>query len=345
MSKTFRELTVVTPVISTHIVAVSREDTAFAFKTDIDDVKDYILTSGGTVAEFSEVTTAALRSPSSTLPIYVSTSTQSAAFSAAGLGADRFQGLTTSTTYVDLGATYCDFSISSSVIARISDTSVRHNRFAGYATPTTYIDLGTTIEFYVGGAVVAEIDATGLIVDKVYGETTATNYLDLNAVGSSVRLYTNSIATVISHSSGEIDFPYRSVVSAYGTANQAIPLASATKLLFGTETLDPLGQYNPATSVLTMSRTGAKIQFTIQLLFLSQAFTLPGFGFQLYYIDNLSPTYNEASAYFYFQQATYAASFVFTGVFISSTSAKEFRMLSNTTTTIDVKRLDMTILQ
>lgn len=346
MSKTFRELTAVTPVISTHIMAVSREDTAFAFKTDINDIKNYVLTSGGTIAVFSEVTVPVLRTSSTEFILYVNTTTQAAKISSSsGLEVERVTGLTTGTNYIDLGATSIDFSIASTVVAKIDANSIQHDRFQGYTTGTTFIDLGATIEFYIGSVVVAEIDTDGLGVDQLKGRTIINNYIKFNDTTSSVGIYSGGNLALRCLPTGEIKMPNRSVFSAYGDSGQPIGAGPVTKILFEHETLDPLSQYNATNSMFTMLRAGVKMQFTLQLMLASYAFSVPAVFFLAY--SDSTGTYSSASTRVYSLTATYAASFKFTGVFTSVTSAQYFTLLHTAAPTInlDAAYIDVIVLQ
>lgn len=343
MSKTFRELSAVTPVVSTHIVAVSREDTPFAFKTDIDDIKDYILTSGGTIAVFSHVITQSLRTDELTLSAYVNSTTEAVSFSGAGLAVDQAKGLTTGTTYMDIGTVF-NFSVASSVVAKIDSGGIYGARFKGIVTTTTYIDLtSTAVEFYVTGVLIAEIDVDGLVLELIRGRTVPTNYVQFDGPGGALYIVANNNLAISCLPTGEVEMPKRNVISAWANLNQVIPGSIQTKILFANESVDLLNQYNPATSTFTSLRAGQHMQFTIQLSFAYGPW-LNSEYVNIIYVDAGTPA-GFGSIYPY--QASYRFAPTFTGYFISTTTADRFfyvAVIRALPATITTAHLDICIL-
>jgi len=341
MSQTIRELASVPSVVPQHLFVVSSENTAFAFKTNINSIKDYILTSGGTIAVFSELNTPAIRTSNSTLPVYVNASVISLHFIGGGLSIDRFQGRTTDSTSIDLGSTI-DFSISDTLVARIDSGSFLCDTISGYTSSSSYIELGTDIVFNVGGVPVFSVTSSGIKADVIEGTTVDTNKIDFNGTDSNLEIICNNLVSIYCKPTGEVFFPLRLVVRAHTSTNIGY-IDTWQPLLFDTEDLDTQNIYNPATSEFTMPRAGMNVLFSLQVNFLGQSFTSADYV-RISYRETTG-IYGPARTQMYMQTATYSPTFQFTGVFVSTlTPDMYFQILATVNFTLMSSYMTMSIL-
>lgn len=342
MSKTIRELTAATPVLATHILAVSREDTTDAFKTDITDIKDFILTSGGTAGTFLEVITPEIRSAASALYIYVSTSTISCQFFNAGIRANSITGLTETSHIISFATSSIEFKIFSSTEALVDATGLRSDKLASLTTAGTFIDLDYDIKFYISSTHIASIDSTGVATDRLEGLTTSANYIDFDDTG--VGIYTNSIRNIHCQNDGQVFFEKRPALSAWKSADITLTQDVDTLITYDQVVFDPMSIFSVVTSKLTMPTAGIRMGFTMQLAYYPKAESAEEYVW-IHYEGDVT-NFGPGAAWVYFLPQTYIAFQVFQGTFTSSASPKGFYVKSQgSTRTLDIMWLDVWPLQ
>lgn len=275
MGKTFRDLSVVTTITSSYILAVSREDTEKAFKTTINDLKAYTLDAAGETASFSDlnVTDGIIKSADPALEVYVnSSSVISSVFIDIGIQLDRIAGKTIGTSYVDLGTSFV-FSISSSPIANITATSLDTSFLRSPTYPLTSIQLESSMVFNVAGVGTLAIpnhdpvmytqEIKGASDQDARIQLVTPSQSHMTVIGSGGNEAIQAFSSV-----GQVEMPNRNVVVAYDYTPRPVVATVKTPIVFAEEVFDPLGQFFLGT--FNMNEVGVPLSFIIQLS-LSQA--------------------------------------------------------------------------
>lgn len=339
MGKTFRDLGVVTTITSAYILAVSREDIDEAFKTTINDIKTYILESGGVNALFTDLTIGILRTDSADLSGYVNTSTEIINFDSSSIQLERMIGLTTATTYLDIGS-FFDFKIAGGAGGcKLSSSEIQTAQLVHLSVDTARISLGSSLEVYpTAGAPRLRVIAGSthnVLTNKVTGLTTAGNSLDLEP---QTIVLAGGNPSLVGYSNGEIDMPKRSIIAAWGQPDQSLSPNTYYRIRFANEITDPLNQYNPSTWVINMQRAGTEFQFILQVHLVSTAWLSTDV---VELMGNLSgePKTPSQEIDIPMVQGTYGASLYFVGSFVSDLTAdREFGIRSTKASTLTASR-------
>lgn len=333
MGKTFRDLGDVATITSTYILAVSRDDTDEAFKTTINNIKDYILSTGGVAAEFTDLSLgAAIIRSTSTIEFWQLASAQLMDVSASAVAIGKITALSYDTTWLSFeDSSEHQFYLGSSDVSKVTATSMQCEQIKSIAVSNTRVDLASTLDFYASSAspVVALASASTVVLDKLHGLTETGNIIDLNvSPGSKIGFYGGSNESLMVHSDGEIDMPNRNIVAAWGAEDQYIEVGSPIRL--PNVVADPLSQRDDDHEI-TLVRAGMQMTFIIQVVLASKAWLNTDYV-KLY--TGWDPFTTQGMSTFRMVQQTYSATCWFKGSFTSTESLGWFGITTSSSCTV-----------